>query len=81
MILPTKYSGYNRALLIVGAEIIRILIEPKTVSRIWEEIKRDESNGLRYLTYDWFILSLDFLYSINSIKLDNGVIRKTCNDL
>ena len=80
MILPTKHSGYNRALLVIGAEIIRILTEPKTVSRIWDEIKRDECNGLSYLTYDWFVLSLDFLYILKIIELDKGLIRKSHND-
>ena len=45
MILPTKHSGYDRSLLVMGAKVIQILIEPKTVSRIWDEIKNDNILG------------------------------------
>lgn len=76
MILPTKHSGYDRSLLVVGAKVIQILIEPKTVSRIWDEIKNDNSNERNYLTYEWFILSLDLLYLLNIIELHSGLIWK-----
>jgi hypothetical protein len=38
MILPTKRLGIERAMLTVGAEILELLTEPKTVSRLWEEL-------------------------------------------
>ncbi len=75
MILPTKHSGYDRSLLVLGAEILNILSMPKTLSRIWEELKRNNINK-NYLTYEWFILSLDLLYLLNAIEFKNGLIRK-----
>ncbi len=75
MILPTKHSGYDRSLLVLGAEILNILSVPKTLSRTWEELKRNNINK-NYLTYEWFILSLDLLYLLNAIEFENGLIRK-----
>jgi hypothetical protein len=78
MILPTKRLDENRSLVVIGAEIIQLLNEPKTVSRLWEEIKlkRTERLGSSSLTYDWFVLALDFLFLVNTIKLDRGKIFK-----
>jgi hypothetical protein len=66
-------------LIVVGAKVIQILTEPKTVSRIWNEIKKDVDNERNYLTYEWFILALDLLYLLNIIELDRGLIWKKVN--
>jgi len=76
MILPTKHSGFNRSLLFVGAKIIDILTEPKTVSRIWDDLKKDNNSDLNYLTYEWFILSIDLLYLLSLIEFRQGLIRR-----
>lgn len=78
MILPTKHISQERSLLVAGAEVIQILSEPKTVSRIWEELKqkRLRDTNISCTTYDWFILTLDLLYLLNIIELENGSVRK-----
>ena len=78
MILPTKRLHQNRALLAVGAEILRRLDEPKTVSRLWDEIQRmyRGRSASPTLTYDWFILSLDLLFALDAIGLSHGLITK-----
>ena len=76
MILPTKNLSEDRALLRVGAEILKLLNEPKTVSRLWEEVKRMRNNSSRILPYDWFVLALDLLYILHAIELDRGRIRR-----
>ena len=74
MILPTKRLGVDKALITVGAEILALLGEAKTVSRTWEELKR--SRGIRTdrdtLTYDWFVLALDLLFLIGAVNLERG---------
>jgi hypothetical protein len=79
MILPTKRLGPERAMLTVGAEILGLLTEPKTVSRLWDELGRamSERSSTRIVNYDWFILALDLLYMLGSIEMDHGQIRKT----
>jgi hypothetical protein len=78
MILPSKQLSSTRALISVGADLLRLLNEPKTVSRLWTELQR--SNMVKYgntiITYDWFILALDFLYLTSAIELVEGRIHK-----
>lgn len=78
MILPTKRLHQNRALLAVGAEVLRRLDEPKTVSRLWDEIQRTYRGraAAPTLTYDWFILALDLLFALNAVGLNQGRITK-----
>lgn len=83
MILPTKHLKEDLALIKVGGRVLSLLDEPKTISRLWEEFKKDtESNTkLANITYDWFVLSLDFLYLINTIKYENGRISRAAYDI
>lgn len=45
MILPTKHLQEDRALIAIGAELLKLLDEPKTVSRLWDELKRTRVDG------------------------------------
>ena len=74
MILPTKGVDASRALLSVGAEVLSLLDEPKTLSRAWEEIRdrRARQGYSATLSFDWFILSLDFLYSVGALDYRRG---------
>lgn len=79
MILPTKRLSEDRALIQIGGEILELLTEPKTVSRLWNEMKkmREKRPDAATLTYDWFVLALDLLYIINAIDFKDGRIRGT----
>ena len=79
MILPTKRLGVERAMLMVGAEILELLTEPKTVSRLWDELGRvmSERSSTRIVNYDWFVLTLDLLYMLGALEMDHGRIRRT----
>lgn len=78
MILPTKRLPENRALLTVGGRILGLLSEPKTVSRLWAELKRLHSGQAASpsVTFDWFVLALDLLYALNAVELDHEHIKK-----
>jgi hypothetical protein len=78
MILPTKRLGPERAMITVGAEILGLLTEPKTVSVLWDELSciMSERSSARTINYDWFILTLDLLYMLGSIEMDHGKIRR-----
>ena len=76
-ILPTKHLDEDRALISIGAEILTGLEEPRTFSSLWEEYnhqsrKPDETK----VDYEWFVLSLEFLYSINAIEYRSGLLSK-----
>ena len=78
MILPTKRLGQDRSLLYIGAELLSLLSEPKTVSRLWQELQNARSARFETasLTYDWFVLALDLLFLIHAIKYERGRIEK-----
>jgi hypothetical protein len=77
MILPTKGLAADRALLSVGGEVLRRLDRPATVSRLWEQIRQRQSSLLETIPYDWFLLSLDLLFILGAVELEDGRLRRT----
>ncbi len=78
MILPTKHVRADRALIGVGAELLDILKQPMTMSRLWDEMRGRRSLHVPNapIDYQWFVLSLDLLYMIGALEFDRGLIRK-----
>jgi hypothetical protein len=76
MILPTKRLPEDNALIGIGADILRLLDERKTVSRLWHEFRLDRADRASATSYDWFVLSLDLLFMIGAISLERGQVRK-----
>jgi hypothetical protein len=76
MILPTKGLAVDRALLSVGAELLRRLDRPKTVSRLWEQMRRPQSSLLEAISYDWFLLAVDLLYLLRVVEFEDGRLRR-----
>lgn len=76
MILPSKHLSERRALLTVGSEILGLLDRPRTVSSVWEEVRGGKSERTRRLSYDWFVLALDFLFLMGAIRLSDGLLMK-----
>ena len=76
MILPSKHLSHNRALINVGAEVLAQLGQPSSVSEIWDRVRRgrDINAGSVPLSFDWFVLTLSFLYSISAIVAADGLI-------
>ncbi|MFA4844942.1 MAG: ABC-three component system middle component 6 [Patescibacteria group bacterium] len=74
MILPTKGIETDRALLAVGADILSLLDEAKTVSRLWDEFRsrRDSRERSTPVSYDWFVLALDVLFALGTVDMDRG---------
>lgn len=79
MILPTKHLRPERALLTIGADLLRSLREPMTVSRLWDEIRTSRSSAdgpFAPINYDWFVLALDLLYMMGAIEFESGLVQK-----
>ena len=79
MILPSKHLSPDRALLTIGARILKRLRQSKTVSALWEELpsqseKTHHSNSS--LSYDNFVLALDLLFLIGAIELADGLLKR-----
>jgi len=82
MILPTKHLSERRSLLWLGGRVLGVVDEPKTVSRIWDELRSaDETEARRDApTFDWFVLALDLLFALGAIGLTDGRIWKRGHD-
>lgn len=77
MILPSKHLGPNRALLGIGAEILAQLDEDRTGSELWVRVQEARGKAGGPLSFDWFVLSLSFLYAIAAVDQRGGVITVT----
>jgi hypothetical protein len=79
MILPSKHLSSDRALLTVGARLLAALDEPRTVSALWDMIRKRRNIRSPHgpISYEWFVLSLDLLHAMDAIELENGLIRKS----
>jgi hypothetical protein len=79
LILPTKHIAQDRALLTIGAKILPALEHPTTVSALWERLSQDSaaSPTTLPLRYDAFVLALDLLFLMGTIRLNNGLLNRT----
>lgn len=75
MILPGKHLQHDRAMLGIGAEILARLDQPRSVSELWEQVRTARGRSATPLTFDWFVLSLSFLYTIAAVEDASGLIR------
>ncbi|MCA3018777.1 MAG: hypothetical protein INF90_07450 [Roseomonas sp.] len=76
MILPAKHLKQDRALLGVGSEILAALTGEYTVSELWEAVQQRRLQTVGPLSFDWFVLALSFLYAIDAVSLEKGIITK-----
>ena len=79
MILPAKHLSRDRAMLDIGAEILSQLNERRTVSELWYRVHASRVNHpfSSPISFDWFILTLSFLYSVSAIDFLNGLVTVT----
>ncbi len=77
MLLPTKHIKIENALIGVGAEVLAELDRPKTVSTLFYDIQERRSEyEMTTIEFDWFLLAVDFLYTIGAVRLEAGVLKK-----
>ena len=72
MILPSKHIRLENSLLGVGAEIIKRINSPQTVSQLWNDVRA--LPGVR--TFERFTLSLDLLFALGAIEFQEGLLRR-----
>ena len=78
MILPSKHLNTERALIGIGGEVLQLLDQSKTVSRLWEEFRLTRSSeGKNEVGFDRFVLTLDMLFLFEAIEFDRGrIVRR-----
>lgn len=76
MILPSKHLSQDRALLTVGAAILRRLSHPLTVSALWEQMPRfaGDQKAPSPMRYDAFVLALDLLFLVGAVDVRDGLL-------
>ena len=72
MILPDKYIPLHYSLLGIGALIIKSLERPRTITSLWEEMKKFPE----VRNFERLVLSLDLLYIIGAIEIEDGLLKK-----
>ena len=72
MILPNKHINIEESYLGLGASILNLLKIPQTVSRLWEKARNETGIG----SFERFCLVLSFLYALEVITIDKGIISK-----
>ncbi len=76
MILPTEGVPPERALISLGADILRLLTETMTVSRLWADFRKSKAPATD-VTFHGFVLSLDFLFLVGAVEFDRGRVRRS----
>ncbi|MDZ4858306.1 MAG: ABC-three component system middle component 6 [Candidatus Hydrogenedentes bacterium] len=79
MILPTKHLQAERSLIVLGAQLLAQLTCPITVSELWRSFSDSKQSAIQRpitITFDQFILSLDFLFIIGAIDINQNLIAK-----
>lgn len=78
MILPTKHLSPDRAIISVASELFQLIGNRSTVSSVWNEVQNQckVSGRQSDVPYDWFILSLDFLFIVGAIEENNGKLAR-----
>ena len=78
VILPTKHLSEEKSLLRVGGDILLLLDTPKTVSRLWIEVRnmRADRSATSSITFSWFVLALDLLFILRAVEYSSGRVGK-----
>ena len=72
MILPTKHISVAQSYLGLGAHVLAHMERPLTLTRLWERVRQSAAPS----NYERFLLTLDLLYSIDAIEMDDGLLRR-----
>jgi hypothetical protein len=72
MIYPNKTIELKYTLLGVGSLILSELNSPQTISSLWEGVRNREEIG----SFEKYVLTLDFLFLLGLVIMDDGVIRR-----
>ncbi len=71
--MPKKHINLSESLLGLGAYVLGILSSPMTVDTCWEVINNNyikKGKILKKHSFDNFILTLDLLFALNAIELN-----------
>lgn len=78
--MPSKHINFSQSLLGFGSYLLAKLDKPMSIDELWNNYQLDfeKDHYVSKHSFDNLILTSIFLFGINAIKLDNGLISK-CN--
>ena len=76
MILPNKHIKTRNSILGIGAVLLGDLKRPQTVTQLWEQANKVPEIE----SFEKFSLALDFLFLINAIEFNKGLLQRLKND-
>ena len=70
MILPEKHIKNSESLLGIGFLILKFIKKkPLNIDDLWNKVEKNNENSK--ISFDNFILSIDFLFIINSLTMNS----------
>lgn len=81
MILPQKHIKLSESVFGLGCFILILLEKPKSVDKLWVDYQDNFIKGIfpPIHSFDNFILTLDYLYIIGAVEVNNGGIIIKCD--
>lgn len=74
MILPGKHIPVHRSLSGIGANILRELDAPQSVSETWARVRDYNGKKTGPITFDWFVLTISWLFAISAVEYKDGLL-------
>lgn len=72
MILPNKYLKISESLIGISSSILKILgSDLLTIDALWSKINKKHKKNKYLISYQKFILTLDFMYMTKMINYNN----------
>lgn len=74
MILPNKYITLSQSLIGISSIVLTALGDKKiTIEKLWDKVcKNYDKKELKKLSYQKFLLTLDFMFITNMINCSDG---------
>lgn len=77
MLLPSKSTPSDQALITVAGQVLLQLDRPRTVSATWESLRRWrlQNRMQSAVPFWWFALALDVLFAADAVRLEDELLR------
>ena len=72
MILPNKNLRLQNSLFGIGAGLLPALSTHQSVSELWDRAQHQTDLTI---SFEKFILTLDFLYAVGLVEVENGLLK------
>lgn len=73
MILPDKNILLKNSMLGIGSTLLSNLHTPQSVSSLWDKVRSKERETI---SFEKFVLALDFLFTVQVVEFERGLLHK-----